>query len=319
MVSVNLSGFDACKMDAVSVIGDARETVKLADAALAAKGYQSGWGTAAAEAKKSWDEEYARLAAYSCDENFKPLIAAGNPETIPEFRKLTGSELTQTSAIALIRKTIDPDAIIVGASGSLPGDLQRMWTTDCRDSYQMEYGYSCMGYEVAAAFGAKLAFPAQEVYSMVGDGAFLMLHSELVTSLQEGKKINVLLFDNCGFGCINNLQMSNGIGNLATEFRYRDEKGGLNGGLIPIDFAAVAAGYGAKTYTVRTLEELQEALEDAKKQTVSTLIDIKAIPKTMTDGYKSWWNVGLASTTGVKEQQEAYEKLMDNRSKARKY
>ncbi len=124
MVSVNLSGFDACKMDAVSVIGDARETVKLADAALAAKGYQSGWGTAAAEAKKSWDEEYARLAAYSCDENFKPLIEAGNPETIPEFRKLTGSELTQTSAIALIRKTIDPDAIIVGASGSLPGDLQ---------------------------------------------------------------------------------------------------------------------------------------------------------------------------------------------------
>ena len=308
---------DGVKM--VSVIGDARETVKLADAALAAKGYQSGWGTAAAEAKKSWDEEYARLAAYSCDENFKPLIAAGNPETIPEFRKLTGSELTQTSAIALIRKTIDPDAIIVGASGSLPGDLQRMWTTDCRDSYQMEYGYSCMGYEVAAAFGAKLAFPDQEVYSMVGDGAFLMLHSELVTSLQEGKKINVLLFDNCGFGCINNLQMSNGIGNLATEFRYRDEKGGLNGGLIPIDFAAVAAGYGAKTYTVRTLEELQEALEDAKKQTVSTLIDIKAIPKTMTDGYKSWWNVGLASTTGVKEQQEAYEKLMDNRSKARKY
>ena len=121
-----------------------------------------------------------------------------------------------------------------------------MWTTDCRDSYLMEYGYSCMGYEIAAALGAKLAFPEQEVYSMVGDGGFLMLHSELVTSLQEGKKINVLLFDNCGFGCINNLQMSNGIGNLATEFRYRDEKGGLNGGLMPIDFAAVAAGYGVK-------------------------------------------------------------------------
>ena len=319
MVSVNLSGFDACKMDAVSVIGDARETIKLADAALSEKGYQSGWGTAVAEAKKSWDEEYARLADYSCDENFRPLIAAGNPESIPEFRKLTGSDITQTSAIALIRKTIDPDAIIVGASGSLPGDLQRMWTTDRRDSYLMEYGYSCMGYEIAAALGAKLALPEQEVYSMVGDGGFLMLHSELVTSLQEGKKINVLLFDNCGFGCINNLQMSNGIGNLATEFRYRDEKGGLNGGLMPIDFAAVAAGYGVKTYTARTLEELQAALIDAKKQTVSTLIDIKAIPKTMTDGYKSWWNVGLASTTGVQAQKDAYEKLMDNRAKARKY
>ena len=319
LVSINLSGFDACKMDAVSVIGDARETVKLADAALSEKGYQSGWGTAVAEAKKSWDDEYARLAAYSFDESFKPLIAAGNPDTIPEFHELTGSELTQTSAIALIRETIDPDSIIVGASGSLPGDLQRMWTTDCIDSYQMEYGYSCMGYEIAAALGAKMAFPEQEVYSMVGDGAFLMMHSELVTSLQEGKKINVLLFDNCGFGCINNLQMSNGIGNLATEFRYRDEKGGLNGGLIPIDFAAVAAGYGAKTYTARTLAELKEALLDAQKQTVSTLIDIKALPKTMTDGYKSWWNVGLASTTGVKAQQEAWERLMDNRAKARKY
>ncbi len=154
---------------------------------------------------------------------------------------------------------------------------------------------------------------------MCGDGAFLMLHSELVTSLQEHRKINVLLFDNCGFGCINNLQMSNSIGNLATEFRSRDEEGKLNGGLIPISYATVAAGYGCKTYTVHNLQELEAALLDAQKQSVSTLIDIKALPKTMTDGYGSWWNVGLASTTENEAQKRAYEALMEKRAKSRQY
>ena len=128
-----------------------------------------------------------------------------------------------------------------------------------------------------------------------------------------------MLSDNAGFGGINNLQMSNGIGNLATEFRYRDEQGGLNGGIIPINYAMVAAGYGCKTYTATTLEELKAALEDAKHQTVSTLIDIKVLPKTMTDGYNSWWNVGLASTTSVEAQKQAYENLIQSREKARKY
>ena len=183
----------------------------------------------------------------------------------------------------------------------------------------MEYGFSTMGYEICASLGAKIASPEQEVYAMCGDGAFLMLHSELITSLQEGKKINVLLFDNCGFGCINNLQMGNGIGNLATEFRYRDEQGGLMGGLIPINYAMVAAGYGCRTYTATNLDELKAALIDAKQQTVSTLIDIKVLPKTMTDGYDSWWNVGLASTTGIEKQKAAYEQLVADRTKARKY
>lgn len=319
LVAINVSMFDAGKMDASVVLGDAKVTLELAGKALEEKGYVSGYGKEIEVAKRSWDEEYGRLAIYTYGKNFRPLIKARNESSIPEFVELTGGEVVQTSAIALIRETIDKDAIIVGASGSLPGDLQRMWTTDCKDSYQMEYGYSCMGYEIAASLGAKLAFPEQEVYAMCGDGAFLMMHSEFITSLQEKRKINVLLFDNCGFGCINNLQMSNGIGNLATEFRYRDEEGGLNGSMMPTDYAMVAAGYGAKTYTVKTLEELKNALQDAKKQTVSTLIDIKVLPKTMTDGYHSWWNVGLASTTGVKAQQDAYDKLIENRKNARQY
>ena len=319
MVSINIGAFDAAKMDATMVIGDAKATLEMACAALLQKNYRSGYRDEIEKAKAAWDAEYADLAAYAYDENFKPLIAARNEASIPEFVEVTGGKITQTGAIALIRDTIGEDAIIVGASGSLPGDLQRMWTTDCKDSYQMEYGFSTMGYEVSAALGAKLAFPEQEVYSMCGDGSFLLMHGELVTSLQEGKKINVLLFDNAGFGCINNLQMSNGIGNLATEFRYRDSEGKLNGGIIPIDYATVARGYGCKTYTATTMDGLKEALEDAKKQTVSTLIDIKVLPKTMTDGYGAWWNVGLASTTSVEAQKQAYENLVASRAKARKY
>ena len=319
MVAINVSPFDAAKMDAHMVIGDAKATLEDVEAVLTAKGYVSGYNGEVEKAKADWDAEYAKLAAYTYGEGFEPIIAARNEGSVEEFREVTGGEITQTSAIALIREEIEKDAIIVGASGSLPGDLQRLWTTDQKDAYQMEYGFSCMGYEIAAALGAKIACPEQEVYSMCGDGAFLLMHSELITSLQEGKKINVLLFDNCGFGCINNLQMSNGIGNLATEFRYRDEKGGLNGGMMPIDYAMVAAGYGCKTYTARTLEELKAALLDAQKQTVSTLIDIKAMPKTMTDGYGAWWNVGLASTTENENQKKAYDNLIENRAKARKY
>lgn len=319
LVSLNISPFDAGKMDAAMVIGDAKATLELAHAELAAMGYVSDYCGQIEAAKKAWNEEYARLAAYRYGENFEPIIKARHEPTIAEQVKLNGGEITQVSAIALIRDTIDADAIVVGASGSLPGDLQRMWTTDCKNSYQMEYGFSTMGYEVCAALGAKLACPSQEVYAMCGDGAFLMLHSELVTSLQEGKKINVLLFDNCGFGCINNLQMGNGIGNLATEFRYRDERGGLGGGLIPVNYVMVAAGYGCKTYMATDLKELKAALEDAKRQTVSTLIDIKVLPKTMTDGYGSWWNVGLASTARSEKQKAAYDQLLANRAKARKY
>ena len=319
LVSVNISAFDANKMDGAMVIGDAKATIQLAQAALTEKGYISGYCGEIEAAKKAWDDEYAKFAAYCYGENFEPIIKARHEPTIAEQVALNGGEITQVSAITLIRDTIDDDAIVVGASGSLPGDLQRMWTTDCKDAYQMEYGFSTMGYEVCASLGAKLAAPSQEVYAMCGDGAFLMLHSELITALQEKKKINVLLFDNCGFGCINNLQMGNGIGNLATEFRYRDDQGGLMGGLIPIDYAMVAAGYGCKTYTATNLEELKEALTDAKKQTVSTLIDIKVLPKTMTDGYDSWWNVGLASTTENETQKAAYDRLLADRAKARKY
>ena len=320
-VSINISRFHAYKADAVKAVGDAKATLEALTEKLSAASYRSGYGEEIAQAKAAWEKEMAFLAGYRYDEKFEPLIAARNPATIEEFVALTGGEVTQVSALALIREILCDSDIVVGASGSLPGDLQRMWTTDTRGAYHMEYGYSCMGYEIAGALGAKLAQPEREVYSMVGDGSYMMLHSELFTALQERKKINILLFDNCGFGCINNLQMSNGIGNLATEFRYRDHADSLrhDGALIPVDFAKAGEGYGLKTYTARNLKELKDALEDARKQEVSTLIDIKTLPKTMTDGYRSWWHVGIASTSQKEGVQRAYAEKEAARKQARMY
>lgn len=318
VLTINTSRFDAYKLGAVKLVCDAKLGLLALHEALEAKEYRSGYTTEIKAAKAGWEKEMQFLAGYAYDENFKPLIAAGDPRTIPEFAERFGT-ITQTAAVAKIRELIPADAVCVGAAGSLPGDLQRMWTSDSRYSYNMEYGYSCMGYEIAGAFGSKLASPDREVYAMCGDGSYLMLHSELVTSIQERKKINVLLFDNSGFGCINNLEMSNGIGNLATEFRFRDENGNLLGDLVPIDFAKAASGYGVKTYTARTMEELEAALIDSQKQTVSTLIDIKVLPKSMTDGYGAWWNVGVASTSQNEAVRSAYSRKKENLEKARKY
>lgn len=319
VVTINTSRFDAYKLDAVKVVADAKLAILGLGELLRRLGYHSGYGSEIQEAREGWEREMQRLSAYSYGEDFQPLIGAGDPRTIPEFVEMTGSGLTQTAVVARVREKIPADAVCVGAAGSLPGDLQRMWTSDERYSYNMEYGYSCMGYEIAGALGSKLAQPHREVYAMCGDGSFLMLHSELVTSIQEHQKINVLLFDNSGFGCINNLQMSNGIGNLATEFRFRDEDGRLLGNLMSIDFAACAAGYGAKTYRVTNMQELDAALEDSLKQEVSTLIDIKVLPKTMTDGYGAWWHVGIAGTSGNGKVRSAFEKKQENLEKARKY
>lgn len=319
MVTINTSRFDAYKLDAVKMVADAKLGIEALGEELRKIGYKSSYTTEIKAAKADWDAEMKRLADYRYDDNFEPLIKARDEKTIPEFAEKIGGVITQTAAVALIRKLIPADALCTGAAGSLPGDLQRMWTSDSRYSYNMEYGYSCMGYEIAGALGSKMAKPECESYAMCGDGSYLMLHSELVTSIQEHKKINILLFDNSGFGCINNLEMSNGIGNLATEFRYRDDNGDLLGDLIPIDFAKSAEGYGVKTYTAKTMDELEFALIESQKQTASTLIDIKVLPKTMTDGYDAWWHVGVPSVSSNEKVNKSFENKEGNRLKARRY
>ncbi|KAA0766207.1 3D-(3,5/4)-trihydroxycyclohexane-1,2-dione acylhydrolase (decyclizing) [Bacillus sp. SH5-2] len=320
-LNINISEFHANKLDALKVIADAKEALLALIDELQAIDYQSSYTAEIADAKEAWETELVRLHNIRfTDQDFKPEVEGHFDENINEYVDALGTQLTQTAVIGQINTLLDEDAIIVGAAGSLPGDLQRMWASRQSNTYHMEYGYSCMGYEVAGALGAKLAEPSKEVYAMVGDGSYQMLHSELVTSLQENKKINILLFDNSGFGCINNLQMGNGMGSFGTEFRYRDqETRKLNGAIMKIDFAASAAGYGVKTYRVTSIEQLQEVLEDAKKQTVSTLIDIKVLPKTMTDGYESWWHVGVAETSNSQSVQAAYESKVSNLRKARSY
>lgn len=320
-LNINISEFHANKLDALKVIADAKEALLALIDELQAIDYQSSYTVEIADAKEAWEKELARLHNVRfTDQDFKPEVEGHFDENLNEYVDALGTQLTQTAVIGQINTLLDEDAIIVGAAGSLPGDLQRMWATNKSNTYHMEYGYSCMGYEVAGALGAKLAEPSKEVYAMVGDGSYQMLHSELVTSLQENKKINVLLFDNSGFGCINNLQMGNGMGSFGTEFRYRNqETRKLNGAIMKIDFAASAAGYGVKTYRVTSIEQLREALKDAKKQTVSTLFDIKVLPKTMTNGYDSWWHVGVAEVSNSPSVQASYESKVSNLQKARSY
>lgn len=319
LVTINNNKYHAYKMDAVKAVGDAKVTIEALGKKLRERGYKSGYTTEILDAKAAWDQEMEHLASYAYDDNFEPMVKARDLRTIPEFVELTGGLLTQTAALCAIREVIAKDATIITAGGSLPSCMQRIWTTDKRDGYHAEYGYSCMGYEVAGALGVKLAEPEYEVYTVVGDASFQMLHSEIMTAMQEKAKINILVFDNCGFGCINNLQMNNGIGSIATEFRYRDENNQTKGNLIPVSYAKVAEGYGLKTYTVKTIAELKAALEDAKQQDNSVLIDLKVIPKTMTDGYRSWWNVGLASVSGQESVQEKFAELTEARDKARRY
>lgn len=319
-LNINIAPFDAYKLDAVKMVADARTTLETLMEALSKEGYKSSYSGEIEDARERWENELDRLFNVKVTDNFVPEIAGHLDHVIDEFGNLTGSYLTQTRVLGILNEQLDEDAIVVGSAGSLPGDMQRIWLPKEANTYHMEYGFSCMGYEINAALGAKLARPDKEVYAMVGDGSYMMLHSELVTSIQEGKKINIMLFDNASFGCINNLQMGHGMGSYGTEFRFRDEKTGqLSGGLVPVDFAKNAESYGCKTYSVTTEEELLEAIEDSKKQSVSTLIDIKVLPKTMTNDYESWWRVGNAQVADKEEILEATEELDEKISEARQY
>lgn len=321
LLNINNSEFHALKLDATTVVADAKVGLELIEKRLSEFNYLSSYSDEIKDAKNRWQEELSRL--YMTDyleKDFVPEINDDLKYSLREYEQVLNTQLTQTQVIGEINKLLDDDAIIVGAAGSLPGDLQRMWVSKKPNTYHMEYGYSCMGYEVAGAFGAKIAEPNKEVYAMVGDGSYLMLHSELVTSIQENKKINILLLDNSGFGCINNLQMGNGMGSFGTEFRKRDpETKTLTGDIIPVDYAKSAEAYGVKVYRVNTIAQLNEAIADSKKSKVSTLIDIKVLPKTMTDGYGGWWNVGVAEISNKKAIQKAYEDRLINLNKARKY
>lgn len=313
-VNINVSRTQAYKLDAFQVVGDAKATLELLDKHLG--NYLSAYGDQLALYQEEWRIERQRLADITFNrEQFTPEVAGHFTQTdFIAYADALNTEMTQTKALIMINELIPQNSVIVGSAGSLPGDLQRVWQSSEPNTYHVEYGYSCMGYEIAGALGAKLAHPTTEVYAMVGDGSFMMLHTELVTSLQYHQKINVLLFDNAGYGCINNLQMSNGSGSFYTELKDVD----TNQPMV-INYAQVAAGYGAKTYEVHTYAELKDALADAEKQQVSTLIDIKVLPKTMTDGYDAWWHVGVAEVAEKESIQTAFQEKTASLKRAKKY
>ena len=295
MLSINVCPFDAFKMDSTAVLGDAKLSLEGIDKFLG-------------DYKSAWTDEYKIAQA----EFFKEIDRSYNVHLENGF--------SQTRALGIINETIADDAVVLGSSGSLPGCLQRLWKSKSEYTYHVEYGYSCMGYEICGALGAKLAVGDKEVYTMVGDGSFLMLHSELYTAVQEGKKINVMLFDNSGWGCIENLQNNQGTDTFGTRFTRRNEKSGqLDGEVIVTDFAKIAEGYGCKAYRVTNDEELYAALEDAKKQTIPTLFDIKVAHKSMSDGYDSWWRVGVAEVSTSETVKACYEDMKENIEKARLY
>ncbi|AYF13421.1 MULTISPECIES: 3D-(3,5/4)-trihydroxycyclohexane-1,2-dione acylhydrolase (decyclizing) [Bacillus] len=312
-LNINVSRMQAYKLDAFQVVADAKVTLGKLHALL--EGYESEFGTTIRELKDEWLAERERLSKVTFKrEAFDPEIKNHfSQEVLNEYADALNTELPQTTALLTINETIPEDSVIICSAGSLPGDLQRLWHSNVPNTYHLEYGYSCMGYEVSGTLGLKLAHPDREVYSIVGDGSFLMLHSELITAIQYNKKINVLLFDNSGFGCINNLQMDHGSGSYYCEFRTDDNQ------ILNVDYAKVAEGYGAKTYRANTVEELKAALEDAKKQDVSTLIEMKVLPKTMTDGYDSWWHVGVAEVSEQESVQKAYEAKEKKLESAKQY
>lgn len=296
-VGININRMDSLKMDGVSVVCDAKEGIQAIHSALRREGYCSGYQEEYKHAKAKWNEELLTLS--------KSTVPGG---------------LSQTRVLMELNQLMGKDDIILAASGSMPSDLERLWDTAAPGCYHVEYGFSCMGYEIGGALGVKLAEPQKNVYAFLGDGVFLMAHSELVTTIQEQKKITIVLFDNSGHQCIHNLQRSQGIDSFGTEFRYREkETNGLTGSYVPVDYAKIAQAYGAKSYKVKTIDELKQAVEAAREESGTVLIEIKVLPGTMTEGYESFWRVGTATVALKKSVEQAGQKMHDKVSTLRKY
>lgn len=317
-ININVSEFQALKLDALPVVADAKRALPALLAAVG--GYKAPYTNEISEARGRWQKELDRLDAIAFGEGYVPEINDANAESAFRFARDLNARLTQTEVLGCINHCIDPEDVVIGAAGSLPGDMQRMWRPRAVDTYNMEYGYSCMGYEISGALGVKYAIGDRDVYAMCGDGSFIMLHAELLTAVQEHKKINICLFNNASYGCINNLQVGHGNDTLCTELRWRGEDGKFSGAFMPVDFAKIAEGYGCKAYTVHSLSELKDAIADAKKvEGVPVLFDIRVLPKSMTDGYGAWWRVGDTAVSENQRNLDAYQDHLAHEKEARKY
>ena len=318
-VNINVSEFQALKMDAVPVVADAKKALPVLLKALG--GYKAPYTGQIEKAREKWFKELERLRSITFSDSYVPEVNDANAQSARRFVKDLRSSLAQTTVLGAINLMMDKDDVAIGSAGSLPGDMQRMWCARSLDSYNMEYGYSCMGYEISGALGVKYAIgDRHDVYSMVGDGSFIMLHSELLTAVQEHKKIIVCVFNNASFGCINNLQVGHGNDTLCTELRFRGEDGKHSGTFMAVDFAKIGEAYGCKSYTIRTMDDLKKAMNGARRiKDRPVVFDIRVMPKSMTEGYGSWWRCGDAQVSENPRNLAAYEDHLEHVKDARKY
>jgi 3D-(3,5/4)-trihydroxycyclohexane-1,2-dione acylhydrolase (decyclizing) len=292
-VNVNVADFDAAKLDGIALVADARVTLERLAAALENHQVEPAYRELAARLNREWDEEVTRL--YSL--GHQPLPA-------------------QSEVIGAVNDAARPTDVVLCAAGSMPGDLHKLWRTQDPKGYHVEYGYSCMGYEIAGGLGVKLAAPEREVYVMVGDGSYLMLSSEIVTSIQEGLKLTIVLVDNHGFNSIGSLSRSLGTDGFGTQYRYR-QNGSLGvdsdsptAPLLPVDLAANAESLGAKVIRCQAVDDLRAGLEAAKGDDATVVLAIEVDRYEGVPGYESWWDVPVAEVSdvdSVKAAREAYE------------
>ncbi|KTD35731.1 myo-inositol catabolism protein IolD [Legionella nautarum] len=291
LINLNISRFDAIKMNSLSLKGDAKSGLEQLSTKLGTYKTSTNYQQLIREYSQAWHKEVNRVYALPASEQ---------------------QGLYQTALLGILNQTTTKEDVIIGAAGSLPGDLHRLWRSKAPKDYHLEYAYSCMGYEIAAALGVRLAKANSpgEVYALVGDGSFIMLHSELLTSIQEHKKITIIVFDNHGYQCIRNLQEANGSQGFGNEFRYRHQPSNqLRGEYLAIDFCQYAASLGAKTFHAKSYADFSTVLVAAKKETTSCVIVLPVLPKTMSNGYETWWRVDVAETSQSKEVELAYQKM----------
>ncbi|MGB7022884.1 MAG: 3D-(3,5/4)-trihydroxycyclohexane-1,2-dione acylhydrolase (decyclizing) [Candidatus Acidiferrales bacterium] len=288
-VNINVAEFDAGKHGGVPVVADAR--VAFEELTQLVAGYQTPveYQERVGRFRDDWNNEVERL-----------------------FHLQRGLPVSQSEVIGVVSSVSESRDVIVCAAGSLPGDLHKLWRVRDPKGYHLEYGYSCMGYEIAGGLGVKMAAPEREVYVMVGDGSYLMMAQEIHTSIQEGIKLNIVVLDNHGFGSIGALSESCGSGGFGTEYRFRKD-GKLQGNTVNVDFVANAQSLGAEAVRVRTLDELRQALVAARASTRTTVTVIEVDRNARVPGYESWWDVAVAETSemeNVRRARQAYEKAV---------
>jgi 3D-(3,5/4)-trihydroxycyclohexane-1,2-dione acylhydrolase (decyclizing) len=287
-LNINIAEFDAYKQAALPVTADARVTLEELSEALQGHRVSDAYAQRVRNYRAEWQGEVDRL-----------------------FGIRHGPPISQSEAIGLVNGFSDPKDVVICAAGSLPGDLHKLWRTSDTKGYHLEYGYSCMGYEIAGGIGIKMADPSREVYVMVGDGSYQMMSNEIATSVQEGYKLTIVLLDNHGFSSIGGLSQSVGCEGFGTDFKYRrEESGHLDGAYLPVDFVANAASMGAHAVRARTHEDLKQALVDMKSIDRTAVIVVETDKESRVPGYESWWDVPVAQvaeTESVKLARKEYD------------